>query len=245
MKTPTRIHIGTSGWDYSHWKGPFYPKDCAHEERFRFYTRHLSTVEINRSFYKLPDRSTFAGWRDDVPKRFVFALKASRYLTHMKKLKDPRAPLRKFLRRVEVLRDRLGPILFQLPPRWKCNPERLRAFLEALPDKHRYAFEFRNSSWFQDEVYDLLAESDAAFCIFELAGKKSPRKVTTDLVYVRLHGPGRKAYQGRYTPQALAGWARVIRRWRRQGKTVFCYFDNDQKGYAAQNAQQLQEMLAK
>jgi uncharacterized protein YecE (DUF72 family) len=147
------------------------------------------------------------------------------------------------LERIQVLGDKLGPILLQLPPRWSFNCARLQDFLAALPKKFRYSFEFRNPSWINSRTCQVLAEHGAAFCIFEIAGFLSPREVTADFVYIRLHGPG-GAYQGSYDTRTLAGWAGEIRAWAAQGKEVFCYFDNDQAGFAAQNALELQEMLS-
>lgn len=242
MKVEETIHIGTSGWHYDHWKGPFYPDDISAAEMLGFYAGHLGTVEINNSFYQLPEDKTLSEWRDNVPQGFVFSAKASRYITHMKKLKDPEEPVSTFIERITVLGEKLGPILFQLPPRWKLNLERLRSFLDALPGDHRYAFEFRDPSWFAKEVYEALCDKNAAFCIYELAGRLSPKEVTADFVYVRLHGPG-DAYEGDYDAQTLAGWAGAFSSWARKGLDVYCYFDNDQKGYAARNALMLLDML--
>jgi uncharacterized protein YecE (DUF72 family) len=177
-----------------------------------------------------------------VPEGFVFAAKASRYITHMKKLKDPDAGLGRFLPRMDLLEDRLGPILFQLPPRWHCNIERLEAFLTALDREHRYAFELRDQSWINDQVLDLLAEHKAAFCIYELDGFVSPQPITADFVYLRLHGPD-GPYRGDYDEQALGRWADRIAGWLDQGRTVYCYFDNDEAGYAAGNALTLRRLL--
>lgn len=209
-----------------------------------FYCQKFHTVEINNSFYKLPEASTLKAWKDAVPPDFIFAAKASRYITHMKKLKDPEQSLAKFMERIVELGDKLGPILFQLPPRWSFNPERLRAFLASLPENFRYALEFRDPSWINDQTYGALAERGAAFCIYEIAGFLSPLEVTAEFVYIRLHGPD-GAYEGSYDEEALAGWARAISSWAARGKEVFCYFDNDQAGYAARNALTLQEMLTK
>ena len=182
-------YIGTSGWHYDHWKGPFYPKDLSATGFLEHYAGLFPTAEINNSFYRLPEEKTLAGWRETTPKGFVFSVKASRYLTHMKKLKDPDEPLERLLDRVSALGDKLGSILFQLPPRWKINSERLESFLDVLPENHRYAFEFRDASWFDDEVYGLLTEYGASFCVYDLDGQTSPKEVTADFVYVRLHGP--------------------------------------------------------
>jgi uncharacterized protein YecE (DUF72 family) len=237
-----QIHIGTSGWTYPHWRGPFYPEDLPDDQRLRFYAEHLTSVEINNSFYHLPEKSTLVRWRDSTPADFVFTAKASRYITHMKKLKDPQASVHRFMERIADLGDKLGPILFQLPPRWRLNIERLARFLEALDSDQRYAFEFRDPSWFDDRVYALLEHHRCAFCIYELAGMPSPKELTADFVYVRLHGPG-EAYQGSYDTRTLAGWAGAFSSWRSVGREVYCYFDNDEAGYAAGNALQLARML--
>jgi uncharacterized protein YecE (DUF72 family) len=243
MEKAAAIHIGTSGWHYDHWQGPFYPEHLAKKDYLQFYQEHLQTVEINNSFYRMPSEKTLKNWRNNVFPGFVFAVKGSRYITHMKKLKDPRRTLRPFLERVKILGDRLGPLLFQLPPRWHFNAGRLRAFLEVLPRGYRYSFEFRDPSWLNPEACGLLRDHGVAFCIYEFSGRLSPKEVTAEFVYVRLHGP-KGAYQGKYDPHSLAGWAGAISTWVDQGKEVFCYFDNDEAGYAVQNALSLQRMLS-
>lgn len=238
-----RIRIGTSGWHYPHWVGPFYPVGTSASDFLLYYAESLDTVEINNTFYSLPDRKTVQAWRASVPRGFRFACKASRYITHMKKLKDPAKSIRRFFRAIEPLGAFLGPILFQLPPRWHRDTGRLEAFLEALPSGYRYAFEFRDPDWFADEVIQVLADHKAAFCIYELAGRKSPITVTADFVYVRLHGPGR-AYQGEYDGRTLRGWARRFKRWLGESRDVWCYFDNDERGYAATDALRLRTMVS-
>jgi uncharacterized protein YecE (DUF72 family) len=242
MKGIYNIHIGTSGWHYDHWKGPFYPANLPKSKMLAYYARHFKAVEINNSFYRLPGRKTFAEWRETAPGSFVFAVKASRYITHMKKLKDPSETVPRLLDAVTALGANLGPILFQLPPRWKIDPARLREFLESLPAGFRYAFEFRDPSWFDDRVYEALHEMGAAFCIYDLAGRLAPQEITADFIYIRLHGPG-AAYQGQYDANTLAGWAGACSAWLNQDKEIFCFFDNDQAGYAAQDALRLQEMI--
>jgi uncharacterized protein YecE (DUF72 family) len=241
---PAPIHIGTSGWHYGHWRGPFYPDELGAEGFLAYYAERFHTVEINNSFYQLPSESTLGKWRDAVPQGFVFAVKGSRFITHMKKLKDPARSLAPFLERVAVLGEKLGPILFQLPPRWGFNPARLAGFLAALPGAYRYTLELRDQSWINDDALDLLARHRAAFCIYDLAGYLSPLEVTADFVYIRLHGPG-GPYQGQYDDKTLAGWAGAMAAWSRQGREVFCYFDNDEAGYAAQDAARLQNLLRK
>lgn len=242
MKASKDIHIGTSGWHYEHWRGPFYPEEISNEELLSYYAKVFHTVEINNSFYRLPTEKTFKNWRDRVPDGFIFSVKASRYITHTKKLKDPQEPVANFMKRVEVLEDKLGPILFQLPPRWRVNPGRLREFLEVLPEGFHYAFEFRDSSWFDQRVVDALADQGAAFCIYHLNQRTSPKEVTADFVYIRLHGPD-GAYQGKYDISELSGWAGAFSTWERGSKEIYCYFDNDERGYAAEDALKLKEMV--
>ncbi|MCK4537049.1 MAG: DUF72 domain-containing protein [Desulfuromonadales bacterium] len=236
------VYIGTSGWSYNHWKGVFYPTDLAGAQMLEEYANHFRSTEINSSFYKLPSRNTLEQWRKSVPADFVFSAKASRYITHMKKLKDPGENVPVFLDRIKILGDKLGPVLFQLPPRWRCNRERLAVFLDSLPTGFRFAFEFRDHSWLNNQTYELLANHNAAFCIYELNGFLSPRQITADFVYVRLHGPD-GPYQGSYDSASLAGWSRTFSTWSAQGKSIYCYFDNDQKGYAPENGQCLRNMV--
>ncbi|ARS35603.1 DUF72 domain-containing protein [Pontibacter actiniarum] len=237
-----QIHIGTSGWHYKHWMGNFYPAGLKPREFNGYYIRFFSTVEINNSFYKLPTPETFAGWRQAVPDDFIFAVKASRYMTHMKKLKDPQESLSRFFGSADALEHKLGPVLFQLPPAWKVNLERLSDFMALLPPYYKYTFEFRHPSWYTEEVLALLRKHNAAFCIYELAHHMSPLHLTADFVYVRLHGPDGK-YAGSYSEEALQWWANQCLEWQRQGLEVYLYFDNDQLGYAAFNALRLQEIV--
>jgi uncharacterized protein YecE (DUF72 family) len=237
------VRIGTSGWHYKHWHGPFYPIDLPSSRMLAFYLDRLDTVEINNSFYRLPLASTFETWRRQTPLDFCFAVKASRYLTHMKKLRDPEAALQRFLPLVELLGDKLGPILFQLPPHWSCDVARLAQFLRALPRRHRYSFEFRDPTWHCQEIYELLERHNAAFCMYELAGFRSPIRVTADFAYVRLHGPATKAYQGSYDAAGLNIWRNRIWKWQSELKAIYVYFDNDQSGYAVQNALELKNLV--
>lgn len=202
------------------------------------YVQHFDTVELNNSFYHLPKRPALESWRDSTPPGFCFAVKGSRFLTHMKKLKDPEQGLERFLNAVEILEQKLGPILFQLPPNWELDAERLRDFIRLLPADRHYAFEFRNETWNVPQVYELLAKYNIAYCIYDLSGFQSPVEVTADYSYIRLHGPGGK-YQGSYSEAALTKWAEWIRNGRTRLKGVYVYFDNDQAGYAAENAARL------
>ncbi|MDD5697173.1 MAG: DUF72 domain-containing protein [Victivallaceae bacterium] len=196
-------------------------------------------IGINNTFYHLPAPGAFEKWRRETPENFLFAVKANRYITHMKKLKHIEASLALLYERVLVLHRKLGPILFQLPPGWNCNYERLSEFLKLLPGNRRHAFEFRNASWINNRVLSLLERHNIAFCIYDLAGMGTEKIVTADWVYIRLHGPDASAYSGKYAAAALAGWAEFIDCQAAAGRSVFCYFDNDQNAYAPQNAAEL------
>ena len=237
-----QVRIGTSGWHYNHWRGLFYDAGTTAAGMLSFYVRYFDTVEINNSFYRLPTEEAFKVWRDSTPANFLFAVKASRFITHNKKLSDPESALENFIPRADVLGRKLGPILFQLPPRWRANPERLESFLATLPKRHRYAFEMRDTTWHIQPIYKLLHKHNVAFCMYELAGFQSPLEITADFAYVRLHGPA-GPYQGSYSPEALRTWARRISEWRTKLKRVYVYFDNDQEAFAARNALDLKNKV--
>jgi uncharacterized protein YecE (DUF72 family) len=209
----------------------------------RFYVEHFDTVELNTTFYRLPPKKAVAEWAASTPNNFLFAAKGSRFITHMKKLKDPETALDRYFDHLAPLRKKLGPIVFQLPPFWECNLDRLAYFLQALPRRSRYAFEFRNPTWHTAPVYRLLEKFNAAFCAWDLAGCQSPVEITADWAYIRLHGPGPGKYQGSYSPAALKKWARRIDEWSPRLKAVFIYFDNDMDGFAVRNALALKRLL--
>lgn len=243
MIKPGKIFIGTSGWSYKHWNNNFYPPEVKAKSQLAYYSSMFNTVELNSSFYALPLKKTFDHWRDTVPEDFIFSVKASRYITHLKKLiiSDDAVPV--FLEHAMHLKEKMGPVLFQLPPRWKYDPGRLKNFLDYLPEANKYVFEFRSPDWYNDEVYNLLSEHHCSFCIYELAGHHAPQVVTANHIYIRLHGPDDQKYQGSYTKDQLKHWAKRCRHWQEAGKDVYLYFDNDQLGYAAFNALDLKTML--
>jgi uncharacterized protein YecE (DUF72 family) len=228
------IHIGTSGWHYRHWRGIFYPDRLKTREWLAYYAEHFDCVEVNSTFYRMPEREVIAGWRDSVPSEFVFAVKAPRRITHFKKLKNCGGELNDFFGRLEAFGNSLGPVLFQLPPRWRCNARRLEHFLDELPPNQRLVFEFRDPTWHNDEVYALLASRSVAFCIFDGGGTTTPMIAEGDLVYIRLHGPG-TAHTGTYRAPGLRNWVDRARGWNRASKDVFLFFDNDERGYAIKN----------
>ncbi len=237
-----RCFIGTSGWIYSHWRQVFYPADLPQSRWFEHYVQHFGTVEINYSFYRLPSERAFDRWREEAPTGFIYAVKANRYLTHVKRLKDAAEPLERFLSRARRLRDRLGPILWQLPPRWHVNLERLETFVRLLPRDLVHVFEFRDVSWFVEPVFDLLTEHALSFCIMSMPGIDCPVRATSSVVYIRMHGSG-LVYGGQYSPEELAGWAAHVRRFLAEGRDVYVYFNNDAFGFAVENALELRRML--
>lgn len=238
------VLIGTSGWHYRHWVGDYYPPRTPAEAFLDLYKRDFPTVEINNSFYRLPSPGSLETWRDAVPARFRFAVKASRFITHFKKLKDGGDSFRLFFDRVRVLGPRLGPILFQLPPGWHYDGKRLSEFLSGLPRGPRYVFEFRDRDWYRDEAFALLERAGAGFCIHDMPDSASPEVVTGKLAYVRFHGPAGK-YRGSYTHAQLAAWAGRLRAWEAKGASVYAYFNNDIGGYAPKNAKTLLALLGK
>ena len=212
------------------------------KEFLPYYASYFTTVEINNTFYRLPTPQTLDSWLTKTPKNFLFTCKASRFITHMKKLKDPEKSTQRFFECMTLLQKKLGPILFQLPPHWRMNAPRLGEFLKALPKNFSYAFEFRDGSWFDERIYQLLTVHNAAFCLYDLAGMRSPEIVTANFAYIRLHGPG-DPYKGRYDDATLRRWAKKLVCWSHNGKDVYCYFDNDDKGFAATNALSLQKQI--
>jgi uncharacterized protein YecE (DUF72 family) len=237
------IRIGTSGWHYKHWCGPFYDEKLPSSKMLAEYYKHFDTVEINNSFYRLPKPEAFRFWRQATPGNFCFAVKGSRFISHMKKLKDPEHALENLIPRAEELKDKLGPILFQLPPKWTVNPARLEEFLSALPRGHSYAIEFREHTWHTQRIYEILRRYNTAFCIFHLGGRHSPLEITADWTYIRLHGPS-GAYQGSYSTEKLVEWAGWILNQQSRLKAIYVYFDNDQSAYAVHNALQLKRLIA-
>jgi uncharacterized protein YecE (DUF72 family) len=234
-----RLRIGTSGYQYDHWKGVFYPRDMPKPRWFAHYASHFDTVEINNTFYRLPPAQTFEAWREQAPPGFCYALKFSRYGSHLKRLKEPHASIHTFLDRAQQLRECLGPILVQLPPHWKPAPERLAGFLKAAPSAYHWAIELRDPRWLCDEVYAILRHSAAALCIHDLIADH-PRHITADWIYLRFHGTH---YGGSYTRQALTAQASQIEQYLADGLDVFAYFNNDAYGHAVHNAADLRRYV--
>lgn len=237
------IRIGTSGWHYSSWRGPFFPACLMAKHRLRYYSTQFDSVELNGVFYRTPTRKTLQAWASQTPKDFVFAWKASQFITHWKRLgSGSRKSLALMETRLRLLKRKAGPVLFQLPPSMKIDCGRLDAFFRLLRKRRRYAVEFRHPSWYCREVFALLRAHDVALCISDHHDAPSPWIVTARHVYVRCHGPGGR-YSGHYAKRELKMIADRIRRWRRRGHDVYVYFDNDQKSAAPADAAGLRELI--
>jgi uncharacterized protein YecE (DUF72 family) len=236
-----RLRVGCSGWQYKHWRGDFYPADVPQSRWLEYYAQHFDTVEINNSFYRLPESATFVSWRSRAPRDFLYAVKASRFLTHMRKLKDPEGPLTLFFSRADALGRTLGPVLYQLPPRWPLNIDRLETFLKALPKRRRHTIEFREPTWYSDEVFALLKRYRVALCLHDMQGSASGRLRVGPFVYVRFHGT--QKYSGSYSDDQLLEWAHWMAQRLREKTDVFAYFNNDVGGHAPRDAIRLRSAV--
>ena len=235
-----RIRIGTSGWTYPHWKGVFYPADRPKSKWLEYYAEHFDTVEVNATFYRLPKPETFEDWRNRTPDRFLWAVKGSKYITHTKKLREPKEPLSTFYGAISGLKEKLGPILFQLPPNLSVDEKSFVDFCASLNPSYRHTIEVRHPSWIDEPVFDVLNKHNIALCIADTAGRYPYHEVlTADFVYIRLHG-SKKLYASSYSEGELLTWAEKIQTWERD---TYLYFDNDASGFAVMNAERLKEIL--
>jgi len=255
-----KIYIGTSGWVYPHWQGFFYPKDLSEKDWLSFYAKTFKSVEVNSSFYHSMVKKVYEGWREKVPDDFVFAVKASRFITHVKRLNDCQKPLIRLLEESSGLGKKRGVILFQLPPHWKADKQRLEAFLVLCSrftvygnkkfmnnepttiNRSRFAFEFRDKSWLEDSILAILKKYNAALCIQDSPDWPSKEQVTADFIYLRFHG-GKMLYTSNYSDSQLKKWAAKIKNWLASGLDVFAYFNNDAMGYAVRNAKTLEDLI--
>lgn len=243
LQTAGQLRVGTSGWSYPAWRGAFYPAKLPAKRWLGYYAERFDTAEINASFYRLPSQATTAAWREGVPDGFVFAWKASQYITHAKKLTEPEAPLARVYAPMAALGAKLGPALFQLPPQLKLNLPRLQAFLGALPKTGRHVLEVRDPGWYVEPVFELLRAHDVALCLSDHHHAPAPWLRTASFVYVRGHGPGGH-YSGSYGDAELTVWADRIAAWRAEGCDVYAYFDNDIGCAAPGDALRLRAMAA-
>jgi uncharacterized protein YecE (DUF72 family) len=238
-----RILIGTSGWHYDSWRGPFFPRGLPLKNQLQYYASQLPSAELNGVFYRTPTQHAVQNWRDQTGADFVFAWKASKFITHWKRLSDNSANSLELLEdRLSLLGDKAGPVLFQLPPQFHANAERLASFFKLLSKKRRYSFEFRHPSWYTSQILRLLSDQNIALCLSDHHDAPAPWKRTADFVYIRGHGP-RGRYKGHYRQATRADWSRRIQSWKKRGYDVYVYFDNDQKTAAPADALKLAELL--
>ena len=238
-----KVWIGTSGYVYRHWrKGVFYPVGLKQREELGYYAARFPTVELNNPFYRLPTNEMFLRWRDTTPPAFRFAVKASRYITHIKRLLDVREEVVLFMSRAELLGPKLGPVLFQLPPNQQVDLPRLDGFLRLLGGGHQWVVEFRHPSWHTAEVYRLLADQQVALCIPVGGGLHPDRITTAPFTYIRMHRGQEPA--GGFTREELKTWSVRIGALSRAGKEVFLYFNNDWEGFAIRDALIMERLLA-
>lgn len=238
-RSGSKIHVGTSGYQYAHWRGRFYPDDLPKSKWLTHYAQSFQTLEINSTFYGLPETETVRHWKEQTPPGFLFALKFSRYGSHTKCLKNPEQTVSTFMDCAEELKSAAGPVLVQLKPNWHCNPERLEHFLDALPSDVRWAFEFRDESWFCEEIYSLLKTHNAAMVIHDML-ENHPDVETADWSYHRFHGDH---YSGHYSPQFLSAFAGRLVKRSRSGREQFVFFNNDAEGCAVDDALNLKRYL--
>jgi uncharacterized protein YecE (DUF72 family) len=208
---------------------------------FEYYAQYFDTVEINNTFYHLPKEQTLQRWQELAPDGFLYAVKANRYITRVKKLKNAAEPLERFFERIYLLRNKLGPVLYQLPPSLHKDLDLLESFIEILPDKPPAVFEFRHRTWYSDDTFELLGKSGVGFCIHDMPGKESPRVITSDIIYVRFHGTTGR-YAGSYPKSALQNWATWFKEQAKDARSIFAYFNNDTHAHAIKNAKQLREL---
>jgi len=237
-----QYHIGTSGWYYGHWKNRFYPEKLPRTKWLEFYASHFDTVELNNSFYRLPSEAAFAGWTNASPDGFVFTVKASRFITHIKRLKDCREAVDTFTGRARMLGEKLGPILYQLPPNVHRDDEALDSFLAGLPCDIRHVVEFRHRSWLDERVLEILHKYNAGLCVFDMPSLSCPLRATADFAYIRFHGGG-ELYASCYSDEELAGWAERLADLAVNLKAVYIYFNNDAEAFAVRNAMTLRGYL--
>jgi uncharacterized protein YecE (DUF72 family) len=238
------VLIGTSGWHYKSWRGPFYPVGLPVKAQLQYYASQFETAELNGVFYRTPTVKAVNSWKEQTGKNFAFTWKASKFITHWKRLSANSVNSLALMEdRLSLLGNKIGSVLFQLPPNFQADADRLSAFLRMLSPKRRYSFEFRHVSWYSPRILRLLSENNISLCISDHHDAPAPWRRTADFVYVRGHGPGGR-YKGHYSKDALAAWAKRIKSWKAQGCDVFVFFDNDQKSAAPIDALKLKQMLA-
>ena len=229
------LYIGTSGWHYDHWWHRFYPEKLTKAKWLQFYASHFTTVELNNSFYRLPSEAAFTNWRDSSPANFTFAVKVSRFITHIKRLKNTEEAVETFVSRAKILGEKLGPLLYQLPPNMHRNDERLESFLSILPRELKHVFEFRHQSWLEQEVFETLHKYNIGLCVFDMPSLSCPLVATADFAYIRFHG-STGLYFSCYSDEELADWSKRLASLAANLKAIYIYFNNDAEAFAVRNA---------
>jgi uncharacterized protein YecE (DUF72 family) len=237
-----KYYVGCSGWHYEHWRGLYYPQELPRSKWLPFYAQQFDTVELNNSFYRVPSEKAFTVWRESTPENFIFAVKVSRFITHIKRLRNLGPAVEDFLSRAGLLGGKLGPLLYQLPPSMKRNDELLQSFLSSLPPKYQHVIEFRHKSWIDEAVFDILRRHNVGLCVFDMPGFRCPLVATSDFAYVRFHG-SEGLYSSCYSDEQLAEWAQGIARLGRKVKASYIYFNNDAEAFAVENAMTLRDLL--
>jgi len=237
------FNIGTSGWSYAGWLGNFYPQKIKSNLILPFYATLLQSVELNNSFYQIPKEKNVRHWVEITPSNFIFSCKANRYITHIQKLKESAKSVDKLLNAFSHFEEKLGPILFQFPPWWQIEIPTLKEFITQLPKSYSYTFEFRHKSWFCEELYELLHKNQMSLCFYDHKMYRSPEVVTGPFIYIRMHGPREEAYKGAYEESTLKEYTEKLFNWHKEGKAIYCYFDNDEKANAPQDAQRLNQLI--
>jgi uncharacterized protein YecE (DUF72 family) len=243
INTLARYYIGTSGWHYDDWRGRFYPEKLPKAKWLEFYARHFPTVELNNTFYRLPSEAAFTNWYDSSPPGFTYAVKVSRFITHIKRLKDCNEAVTNFMSRAGILKEKLGPLLYQLPPSMHRNDDRLALFLSGLSPEFRHVIEFRHESWLTEDVFDILRKYHAGICVFDMPESTCPLLATADFAYIRFHGSD-SLYSSCYSDEELSDWAKRIIDLAKNLDSVYIYFNNDVQGFALRNAEAIRLFLA-
>jgi len=243
-----KLFVGTSGYVYSHWENDvFYPKNLPKTKQLEYYSTHFATVEMNYPFYRLPSIESFKKWKEKTPKDFVFALKVSRVITHIRRFHQSKKEWKTFLERALYLEEKLGPFLFQFPPSFKKDPKRLQEFIKMVKktnSKHRFVLEFRHPSWFSKEIFRILKkEKNISLCLADSPKWPQVLEITGDFVYIRMHG-GKILYSSDYSKKELKIWVARIKKWLKNNLDVYVYFNNDAYGYAIKNAKTLLGLIS-
>ena len=240
-----KIYVGTSGYNYTHWINKFYPKDVPQKMWLEFYTQTFNSVELNVTFYRLPKDTVFQGWHKRTPRNFRFVIKGSRFITHIKRLRDCKEPLKLFMQRAAHLKNKLACILWQTPPNLSYDASIIKSFITHLKKwpQYLYSFEFRNESWFNEELYSIFKENNINLCIADSLRYPSKNILTSTFVYLRFHGK-EDLYRSKYSLKELKEWADKTKIWMKGKNKLFAFFNNDYQGFAVENALQFTKLIS-